>query len=155
MNERAVRFLAASAFMCSAKPYSLMPSAGSASGFFSRMESGITCEINSSTDSTPMTFSISARSAGFVTPMWRSMNLSNMVSYCFNILVFVNVSGQYLKLLPPMNSRSIEVGGISSEAMGMKLSRNFSRRLASPYSGSVSGTSRRMGSTFERSTDIS
>lgn len=53
---------------------------------------------------------------------------------------------QYLKLLPPMNSRSSEVGGISAGSIGMKLSRNFNSRLASPYSGTVSGTSRRMRS---------
>ena len=53
---------------------------------------------------------------------------------------------QYLKLLPPMNSRSSDVGGISAGSIGMKLSRNFSSRRASPYSGTVSGTSRRMRS---------
>lgn len=42
---------------------------------------------------------------------------------------------QYLKLLPPMNSRSIEVGGISADDIFRKLSRNFSSLLASPYSG--------------------
>ena len=45
---------------------------------------------------------------------------------------------QYLKLLPPMNSRSIEVGGISADDIFRKLSRNFSSLLASPYSGTVS-----------------
>ena len=47
---------------------------------------------------------------------------------------------QYLKLLPPMNSRSIEVGGISADDIFRKLSRNFSSLLASPYSGTVFGT---------------
>ena len=54
-----------------------------------------------------------------------------------------------------MNSRRIDVGGISSGAMGTKLSRNLSRRLVSAYATCVSGTSRRMGSTFGRRTDIS
>ena len=52
--------------------------------------------------------------------------------------------GQYLKLLPPMNSRMIDVGGISSGGMGVKFFRNFSMRRASSYSGTVSGTSRRI-----------
>ncbi len=48
--------------------------------------------------------------------------------------------------LPPMNSRRIEVGGISSGIIGTKLSRNLSMRRASSYSGIVSGTSRSSGS---------
>lgn len=64
-------------------------------------------------------------------------------------------AGQYLKLLPPMNSRRIDVGGISSGAMGMKLSRNLSMRRASSYSGTVSGTSRRIFSAKGRRTEIS
>ena len=48
---------------------------------------------------------------------------------------------QYLKLLPPMNSRMIDVGGISSGGMGVKFFRNLSMRRASSYSGSVSGMS--------------
>lgn len=49
--------------------------------------------------------------------------------------------GQYLKLLPPMNSRRMDVGGISSGGMGVKFFRNLSMRRASSYSGSVSGMS--------------
>ena len=68
---------------------------------------------------------------------------------------FSFVKGQYLKLLPPINSRSREVGGISDASIGMKLSRKWSIRRASSYSGTVSGTSRKIGSAKGRSTDIS
>ena len=44
-----------------------------------------------------------------------------------------------------MNSRRMDVGGISFPSSEVKWSRNFSRRLASPNSGSVSGTSRSSG----------
>ena len=60
------------------------------------------------------------------------------------ILGRMRVGIQYLKLLPPMNSRRIDVGGISSGGIGMKLSRNLRMRRASSYSGTVSGTSRRI-----------
>ncbi len=78
MNERNGRLRDASSRMWEANSYSLIPSAGSASGFFSRIEVGITCEISSSTDVTPITRSISPSSFSSVTPMCLSANLSNM-----------------------------------------------------------------------------
>ncbi len=60
-----------------------------------------------------------------------------------------------LNELPPINSRRIEVGAISSGSIGTKLSRNFSSRRASSYSGTVSGTSRSSGSAKGRSTESS
>ncbi len=71
MNERSVRLRSASERMWAAYSYSLMPSAGSAIGFFSRIDWGITCEMSSSTELTPITSSMAFRSVGFVTPIWR------------------------------------------------------------------------------------
>lgn len=59
---------------------------------------------------------------------------------------------QYLKLLPPRNSLSSDVGGMSFERMGWKYSMNLSRRKASAYSGHDSGTLLSTGSTNGRST---
>lgn len=54
-----------------------------------------------------------------------------------------------------MNSLRIDVGGISFGGMWLKLSKNLSMRRASPYSGTLSGTSCNIGSTKRRRTDIS
>ncbi len=78
MNERRGRLRSASSRMWAANSYSLIPSAGSARGFFSRIDCGMTWAISASTDSTPMVESICFRSFSSVTPMWREENVSNM-----------------------------------------------------------------------------
>ena len=55
--------------------------------------------------------------------------------------IYISIFCQYVNVLPPINSRRIDVGGIVSGAIGLKLSRKRSRRRASSYSGTVSGTS--------------
>ena len=78
MNDLRQRLRSASERMWAANSYSLIPSAGSASGFLSRMDWGMTCEISSSTDFAPITSSMALRSFSLLTPMWRSENLSNI-----------------------------------------------------------------------------
>ena len=78
MNERSVRLRSASARMWAENSYSLIPWAGRASGFLSRMDWGMTCAMSSSTEPTPMVSSIAFSSFSRVTPMWRSENLSNI-----------------------------------------------------------------------------
>ena len=78
MNDLRQRLRPASSRMCAENSYSLMPSAGRASGFFRRIDAGMTCAMSSSTELTPMTSSMARRSFSLLTPMWREENLSNI-----------------------------------------------------------------------------
>ena len=61
-------------------------------------------------------------------------------------LIYPNFPPQYLKLLPPKNSRNKEVGGISLSCTGTKYLMNFNSRYASQYSGQLRGTPVKIGS---------
>ena len=71
----------------------------------------------------------------------------NLILFVLRYVIRTSIiKNQYLKLLPPKNSRNNEVGGNSLSCTDTKYDRNRKSRWASEYAEQLLGTLRRRGS---------